>query len=436
MDTAPLQNPDNQQVSSVGTKISNSNSSPKEKPEKGRDKSIFIVTVIIVIAAVFLVLYFTGTLSHFIQVSGAPSSASIFSSVSSPTQLNSAIASLVNSSNTFNISYAGSHINLSSYSSSFGAGSPYEEDIVSYVSKYGNAFKVFFSGAISGEPVGVYYMVDNNTNLNFCNVFFGTFDCSNHIIGFTVSKYLTYNYLSWLLAGNINTSQINSLVNPYNISQSLDGVAVKYGKIDYLGNKIYKGNKCSEVSGSVSADGVADNSTVTAYHYFNLCFSDSFGLPLEGYVDTTINISSDGIYDFANVSDVVVSQVNSAPTNLNSILSIPKSGFNPTQNSINGSSCSNFTLSLSNYSSHVYGSCSWNGGNINLTYAGGDSGYASVSIIGQNNKTYFSNSTTFRGTFCGIAASSYVYLPPQNYVIRLGAGNGGGFCGNAFVSLS
>ena len=164
-----------------------------------------------------------------------------------------------------------------------------------------------------------------------------------------------------------------------------------------------------------------------------LCYSDLFGLPLSGNVKLFENLTLDGYSESKNLTSVIVSHINKAPSGYKQVNI--SSLYNPTESSVNGSSCGNFTLSLSNYPAHVYGECSWSGGDINVTYAGGNSGYASVSIVGQNGKTYFSNSTTARGN-CYLDATNVVYLPTQNYIVRLGAGGGGGQCGNAFVTLS
>ena len=330
MDMAPSQNPDNQQVYSEGTQISVSSlAGSDEKPKKGGSHSIAILAGIIVIAVIFLVLYLTGTLSYLIQVSGVIHSSSAFSSVGSTTQLNSVVSSLINSSNAFNISYTGSYLNFSSFSPS-GVASPYEEDIVSYVSKYGNAFKAFFSGGGIENTGGTYYLLGSNNNLTFCDAGFNTFECLNYTRVYPISKYLAYNYISWLVGSTINSSDVNELIDPYNLSQFLGKISSKYGRVNYIGEKTYDGNNCSEVSGTTSAEGILGNSTdVKAHRYYNLCFSNSFGLPLEGYVDTTVNVSSvnvssNGLYDFVNISEDIVSHLENPPKNVSFISSLPK----------------------------------------------------------------------------------------------------------------
>ena len=114
----------------------------------------------------------------------------------------------------------------------------------------------------------------------------------------------------------------------------------------------------------------------------------------------------------------------------------PKTSLNPSKISINDSSCMGFTLSTNKYNSTISGNCNWKGGYVNLTYAGGDSGYASVSIVGQNGKSYFSKSTTEWGACYSGDYTDVIYLPMQNYTISLKSGGGGGECGNAFMNLS
>ncbi len=148
-----------------------------------------------------------------------------------------------------------------------------------------------------------------------------------------------------------------------------------------------------------------------------------------------VGVSFLGLFAFAGLSSALPHSVSS---NLNSTLVQ-----NPTTVSINGSSCGNFTLSLSSLSSTKTGSCSWSGGNLNITYATGNSGYAIISIVGNNGNTYFSNSTTVWGD-CDNNVPNYipanipiasVNLPAQTYTIEIRTGRGGGSCGNAFVHL-
>jgi len=100
--------------------------------------------------------------------------------------------------------------------------------------------------------------------------------------------------------------------------------------------------------------------------------------------------------------------------------------------SANYTSCGNFTLLDNRFSNTTAGICTWNGGTLNISIAGGDSGYASVAFIGSNNKTYFSQGTTAR---CLTSFGSF-YAPAQKYTLILSTGHGGGYCGPAIVKLS
>jgi len=109
----------------------------------------------------------------------------------------------------------------------------------------------------------------------------------------------------------------------------------------------------------------------------------------------------------------------------------PTSPLVAAHSSANYTSCSNFTLSDDKFSNTIAGICTWNGGNLNISIAGSDSGFASVTFIGSNNKTYFSQGTTAR---CLISFGSF-YAPAQKYTLILSTGRGGGYCGPATVKL-
>ncbi|MEM4072254.1 MAG: hypothetical protein QXL63_02870 [Candidatus Micrarchaeaceae archaeon] len=87
-------------------------------------------------------------------------------------------------------------------------------------------------------------------------------------------------------------------------------------------------------------------------------------------------------------------------------------------------SCANASVSEPVMRAEASATCNWAGGNVAVYAGGGNSGYASVKIIGSNNQTYFSKSTN---SWCPTQIGS-VYLPAQKYTILLGAGGGGGSC--------
>jgi len=100
--------------------------------------------------------------------------------------------------------------------------------------------------------------------------------------------------------------------------------------------------------------------------------------------------------------------------------------------SANYASCGSFILSDSNFSNSISGICTWNGGALNVSIAGGNSGYATVSIVGSDGKTYFSEGTAAR---CLTSSGSF-YAPAQQYTVKLSTGRGGGNCGADVVALS
>jgi len=105
----------------------------------------------------------------------------------------------------------------------------------------------------------------------------------------------------------------------------------------------------------------------------------------------------------------------------------------PSSTSANFSSCDNFSIVDQYLSNETYGVCSWDGGRLNVSVAGGDSGFAGVKIIGEHdNKTYFSTGTNVR---CLTNLGSF-YAPAQQYKVELSTGRGYGACGADIVYLS
>lgn len=296
-----------------------------------------------------------------------------FSTVNSTVTLENTINNLVNSQNAFNISYTGSYINKSVNSSLFGSSNS-REFINSSVAKYGNAFMIFFN--TTSRLTSPTYIIQNRNNLSYCTAFYGI-SCFSYLVNFTPSQYISYNYLDSIIYGSLNDT--NKLILPATpINDVLTSITKK---VKYLGQSTYDGNNCSNVAYSINASinntyltGELNGSSV-------LCYSDVFGLPLSGYVKFFANLTEYGANEYENSTSIIVSHINKATTSYKQVNI--SSLYNPTQISVNGSSCGNFTLSLSNYPSHVYGLCSWNGGNINISYGSGNAGYASVSIVGQ-----------------------------------------------------
>ncbi|MEM0094796.1 MAG: hypothetical protein QXX74_02645 [Candidatus Micrarchaeaceae archaeon] len=89
-------------------------------------------------------------------------------------------------------------------------------------------------------------------------------------------------------------------------------------------------------------------------------------------------------------------------------------------------SCANASVFEPLMDAEASATCNWTGGSVAVYAGGGNSGYASVKIIGSNNQTYFSKSTN---SWCPTQIGS-VYLPAQKYTILLSAGRGGGNCSN------
>ncbi|MGC9011265.1 MAG: hypothetical protein ACP5JN_03975 [Candidatus Micrarchaeia archaeon] len=78
-------------------------------------------------------------------------------------------------------------------------------------------------------------------------------------------------------------------------------------------------------------------------------------------------------------------------------------------------------------SSQVVQNCTWNGGDINITLGGGNSGWASVKIIANNGTQMYTKGGAY---YCPAPLGS-IYLPRGEYTVILSTGNGGGGCGAA-----
>ncbi len=131
----------------------------------------------------------------------------------------------------------------------------------------------------------------------------------------------------------------------------------------------------------------------------------------------------------------VTSQGNGIGTTQGSSSASPSAGAYKT--SSNFTSCSNFTLFVPLNipppgPQTVEGICDWKGGMLNVTYGGGYSGWASVSLIAQNGTAIFSNSGDI---YCPQYAGS-IYAPAGSYTVKLMTGRGGGACGGALAQIS
>ncbi|MEM3661219.1 MAG: hypothetical protein QXG73_00065 [Candidatus Micrarchaeaceae archaeon] len=182
---------------------------------------------------------------------------------------------------------------------------------------------------------------------------------------------------------------------------------------------------------------------------FSMCLSDTYYVPLTMSLKEVLNsTSASGI--LSGVSGAVSLQLNEThlstsvspsittlpgpvvKTSAISITSIPTTSIPTTtittsitpQSGGSFISCANVSVSEPVMDAEASVTCNWVGGSVVVYAGGGNSGYASVKIIGSNNQTYFSNSTD---SWCPTQIGS-VFLPAQKYTILLGAGRGGGSC--------
>ena len=415
----------------------NTSINPADSAESGKlppeskinTQLIVLIGIIIAAVAILYVLYQFNVIAGISFLGNAP--VTTFSSANSSSQATFDASNIFKSSSNFNISY---NYSSTAYSSVLGVNHSTTTSQSAYISKYGEYFK----NVINNSGI-VNTTVYNGSGLTECLSFLGLPTC-------------TFTPVS---SDAINKSGIFSQLFNNSATSNLMG-SVKNSSFKNLGEKTYNGNRCTMFGLSTVLKNYSVSfgisSAISGYIDENICISDEFGVILYGNIGYEAKVVTNSSFIGTAVTGGVVditSKLGPAPTQ-SEVLSLPNrssSGFgtgsyngtipgipsNPNTVDVNGTSCGNF--STSTYpSSHIEGTCNWTGGIINISYAGGTAGYASVTLTGENSKVYYSNSTTL---WCSSdPAYSIINLPAQQYTVRLGAGRGGGDCGDSYVKLS
>ncbi|MEM0159906.1 MAG: hypothetical protein QW393_04080 [Candidatus Micrarchaeaceae archaeon] len=245
-------------------------------------------------------------------------------------------------------------------------------------------------------------------------------------------------------------------------STTLDALSSSSIHFTSVKQSSYKGNSCLLTTGymNINTANITSTSSLSTLSSvvptstnvnatFSMCLSDTYYVPLTMSLKEVSNsTSASGI--LSGVSGTVNLQLNEThlstsvspsittlpgpivKTSTIPITSIPTTSIPTTTTTISitpqsgGSfvSCANVSVSEPVMDAEASATCNWTGGSVVVYAGGGNSGYASVKIIGSNNQTYFSNSTN---SWCPTQIGS-VYLPAQKYTILLRAGRGGGSC--------
>ena len=131
-------------------------SNPSKRP-----KFIILAVVVVAILVASLVLYKLGYIPSPTSTGSTVNSNAVFSSVNSPQQLNTAVASEINSSNAFNISYRAQE------TSSPGFGNQVQSVLLG-VAKYNKMFRIFSNTSNTPAPGIPMVSIYNGTSFINC----------------------------------------------------------------------------------------------------------------------------------------------------------------------------------------------------------------------------------------------------------------------------
>lgn len=236
---------------------------------------------------------------------------------------------------------------------------------------------------------------------------------------------------------------------------------------DGIKNTTYENQKCYLIRLNNKTINVTNSTgTYITKYSGSSCISYKNGLPLyfnmniiEDTSDITINVnaniklvsynknvSASSLDLPKNVTFISMSNLIGNLIGINNVTTTPQPIIINTTNTTNStfinvsstpiinstSNCSEFNFSSDYYPSHYNYTCRFVGGFMNVSEGAGDSGYVSVTTIGENNKTYYQESTD---NGC-IGYMKSFYAPPGNYTVKIDLGRGGGYCGNATVEIT
>ena len=283
------------------------------RPSKG-PKLIILAVAIVAILSAFLVLYKLGYIPNTTSTGLAVNHSAVFSSVSSPQQLNAASATAINSSNAFNISYK---VQENSYSAGIGNST---QSVVLDVAKYNRMFRVFSNTSNTTTPAIPTVSIYNGTSFINCQDGF-SWICTSAPMNFAPSSYIlnSVGYIS----GAFMNSAINNGTYPgglfANYSSSTLSTSIGNISVNYVGPGNYDGEACSEIRTTFNLQFTFTSLNVNGKGSSELCYSDSIGLPLSGF----INISQYASGIDVNISITITSTMNKVPSSGSSIVSIP-----------------------------------------------------------------------------------------------------------------
>ena len=330
----------------------------------GSNKHKYVAIIAIIVLAVFLVFIFASYEGYvpFLKIS---TTSNPYYSVSNFNQLASVSAKLSNTSGPFNMSYSmlislnaaagpasfSFNLPINGYISHY---SPYTKEAakIDVLSLLKNIASVDKNANISTFPSGLYYInltsISNRTYSSLCIPFEMISQMTNQTItaiGASVNDTSINNasllYLSLKtdnvskVAGNI-TSLLGSNLNSINLSK-VNNTISKYLQVKYIKGSSYNGQACSILDINSTAE---FQSKYNASIGFSFCFSNNYGIPLDGSL--VINLTRDSAaIDKAlnasfNISNLVLSaqlksSFNPAPTSVSSLSVLPKGSYTVNQ---------------------------------------------------------------------------------------------------------
>ncbi|WP_124216872.1 hypothetical protein [Candidatus Mancarchaeum acidiphilum] len=251
-------------------------------------------------------------------------------------------------------------------------------------------------------------------------------------------EFLSNKYSCEKTSNTIGPSDLNS-VSPNSNSSVFESIL----KLSGTRNSTYTGQKCYYLYGSGNVPLDSGSTKVNYTSGSCLPFYNS-SLPLNLTLNYDIlNQSEDSntkvsfsINEVAYNSKPSYSFISGFPANVTSPSKVVVNSTPPRKNStgIHIYNCSNLTITTSITSANITRECTFDGGFMNFTYGGGNSGYAELNVSSLNGYLYYSGYTT---NTCPRYVRS-VFMPEglHYYLINFFTGNESGNCGNATLYIN
>ncbi len=251
-------------------------------------------------------------------------------------------------------------------------------------------------------------------------------------------EFLSNKYSCENTTKTINLSDLNS-VSP----NSNSSIFQKILKVSGIRNSTYKGQRCYYIYGSgdiplnLSSTEV-NYTTGSCLPYYNSTLPLNLTLNydiLNKSEDSNTHVSF-SIYEISYNSKASYSFISGFPANITSPSKVVVNSTTPKKNStgLKIYNCSNFTLTTSLLSANITRECTFDGGFMNFTYGGGNSGYAKLNVSGLNGYLYYSGYTT--NTCPRYVRSVFMPRGLHYYIINFFTGNESGNCGNATLIIN